>query len=91
MADLRKAARGRPCLVRLPCCNHDPDTTVLAHIRRSGIAGMGQKPPDVCGVWACSACHDAIDGRAGKVLVSDADVLDALLRTLKALSDEELV
>lgn len=52
---------------------------------------MGQKPPDVCGVWACSACHDAIDGRAGKVLVSDADVLDALLRTLKALSDEELV
>jgi hypothetical protein len=24
---------------------------------------MGQKPDDVLGAWACSACHDAIDGR----------------------------
>lgn len=26
---------------------------------------MGQKPPDWCSVYACSACHDAIDRRDG--------------------------
>ncbi|ECK2143415.1 DUF1364 domain-containing protein, partial [Salmonella enterica subsp. enterica serovar Enteritidis] len=32
MADLRKAARGRECQVRIPgYCNHNPETTVLAH------------------------------------------------------------
>ena len=65
---LRKSAQGEACSLRLPCCNHDPATTVLAHLRFFGWAGMGQKPPDYLAVFACSACHDAIDRR------SDADV-----------------
>ena len=48
MADLRKAARGRECQVRIPgVCNGNPETSVLAHIRLA----------------ACSACHDEIDRR----------------------------
>ena len=63
MTDLRKYARGRACQIRLPgICNHDSATTVLAHVRMPGT-GMGMKPPNVVGAHACSACHDAVDGR----------------------------
>lgn len=65
MTALRKQARGRQCQVRMPGCNHDPETTVLAHYRLSGLSGTGIKPPDLVGAWACSSCHDAIDGRTG--------------------------
>ena len=61
---LRKAARGMPCQVRLPGCNGGGDTTVLAHYRLAGYCGTGLKPDDdVFGAWACSNCHDLIDGR----------------------------
>jgi hypothetical protein len=51
-------------MVRIPSvCNHNPETTVLAHFRLAGYCGMGMKPDDALGAWACSACHDAIDGR----------------------------
>lgn len=92
--NLRKAARGRACQVRLPICNADSETTVLAHIRRSGVAGMGQKPPDTCAVLACSACHDAIDGR-GYCPVSrpelDSYILEAMCRTHAIWSKEGLL
>ena len=76
--NLRKYARGQDCMVRSAVCNGDPETTVLAHIRRGGVAGMGQKPPDTVAVWACSACHDALDRRIGRV--DDGIVLEALCR-----------
>jgi hypothetical protein len=61
MTDLRKEARGRECMVRIPgVCNGDPATTVLAHLNGGG---MGMKRPDTSGAWVCSACHDAVDGR----------------------------
>lgn len=61
---LRNAAKGKPCMVRLPgICNGNPETTVLAHIRIAGTCGVGMKPPDTQATYACSACHDAIDGR----------------------------
>ncbi len=64
MTDLRKLARGKDCMLRIPLvCNHDRETTVLAHVRR-GFYGMGTKPVDWCGVWACSACHDVYDERS---------------------------
>ena len=73
----------------IPICNSDPSTTVLAHIRRSGVAGTGQKPPDLIGVWACSECHDVLDGRSNfKVRDLDADTLDGLVRTLNKVSKE---
>ena len=62
--DYRKEAKGRACQVRLVgVCNYNPETTVLAHIRATGITGAGQKAPDQLGAWACSCCHDAIDLR----------------------------
>jgi len=90
MTDLRKLAKGKPCQVRLyEICNFDSTTTVLAHIRRGGVAGAGQKPPDLCAVWACSNCHDAIDGRLGNLSPRDldSDLLDGLCRTLKEVSE----
>lgn len=58
---LRDSARGQPCMVRLPgICNHDPATTVLAHLNGGG---MGTKKSDLFGAFCCSACHDVLDGR----------------------------
>lgn len=63
MSTLTKLARGRECLVRLPgICNHNPETTILAHYRLSGLCGVGLKPPDFLGAHCCSACHSACDG-----------------------------
>ena len=63
MSRLTKLARGRECQVRLPCCNHNAETTILAHYRLAGTCGIGMKPNDLQGAWACSACHDEIDRR----------------------------
>lgn len=61
--NLRKLAQGQECTVRLPrVCNFDSTTTVLAHYRMVGD-GMGRKPPDERGAFACSACHNLVDGR----------------------------
>ena len=62
--NLRKLAKGQPCMIRVPgVCNRDPATTVLAHYRMAGLCGAGMKPPDALGAFSCSACHDAVDGR----------------------------
>lgn len=43
MVDLRKAARGQMCTVRIPgYCNHDPETSVLAHYRLAERAEQRQ-------------------------------------------------
>ena len=61
--DLRKLAKGRECQVRIPRhCNHNPETTVLAHYRLAGLCGIGMKPDDMIGAWACSECHRICDG-----------------------------
>lgn len=92
MVNLRKLARGQPCLVRLPGCDGGGETTVLAHIRRANVAGVGQKPPDLCGVYACARCHDLIDGRSHAANLGKADIDHALfyglLRTLAIVSRE---
>jgi hypothetical protein len=98
MSKLRKAARGRDCQVRIPgVCNHNPETTVLAHL--SG-AGMGRKANDLHGAWACSDCHDVIDGRrsassaygepvtAEEILIAH---LEGVIRTQEQLIDEGLI
>jgi hypothetical protein len=62
--DLRKLARGQPCLIRVPgVCNGRTDTTVLCHIRMTGISGMGYKAPDALGAHGCSHCHAYCDGQ----------------------------
>ncbi|CAI1591545.1 DUF1364 domain-containing protein [Serratia fonticola] len=68
MSKLTKAARGRECQVRIPgVCNQNDETTVLAHYRLAGTCGTGIKPDDSQGAWACSSCHDEIDGRTHNI------------------------
>ena len=92
---LRKEARGRGCMVRIPeVCNYNSETTVLAHYRLAGVSGIGMKSPDILGAWACSACHDAIDRRAHTDL--DRDYvrllhLEGMARTLAQLNREGLL
>ena len=92
---LRKEARGRGCMVRIPeVCNHNSETVVLCHYRLVGVSGMGMKSPDVLGAWACSSCHDAIDRRAHTDL--DRDYvrllhLEGMARTLAQLNREGLL
>ena len=95
MTKLRKEARGRGCMVRIPeVCTHNSETVVLAHYRLAGVSGIGMKSPDVIGAWACSACHDAIDRRAHTDL--DRDYvrllhLEGMARTLAQLNREGLI
>jgi hypothetical protein len=93
---LRTLAQGQPCMVRIPgVCNGNPETTVLAHIRRGNVAGMGQKPPDLCGVWACSSCHDVMDMRKidgpHDALAMDHIILRALVQQLAYYHKHEIV
>ena len=91
---IRQSARGETCTLRLlGVCNHDPATTVLAHLRVFGAAGMGQKPADYAAVYACHACHDALDRRdmmsAGQCGMED--ILRALLETHRRLAAKALL
>ena len=73
---LLSAANGQECMVKIPdICNGDTATTVAAHSRlgRHGH-GMGRKADDIFTAWACSACHDALDGRTKTIY--DRDTLD---------------
>lgn len=80
--NLRKLAKAQICRVRLPgVCNGNRETTVLAHVRE-GFYGMGVKPPDLCGVHACSSCHDAIDGRSRPKHLTPDEITKATLRAL---------
>lgn len=88
---LRNSARGRECQVRLQdICNHNPETTVLAHLNGGG---MGTKHSDLMAAFACSACHDEIDRRTmnfGAQYVRLAH-LEGIMRTLQIWLDEGLV
>jgi hypothetical protein len=94
MSKLTKAARGRNCQVRLPgICNHNPETTVLAHYRLAGTCGVGMKPHDLFGAWACSACHDEIDRRTRSTDAESAALahLEGVIRTQAVLIREGMV
>lgn len=92
MKSLRELAEGQPCYLRLPGCSHDPEQTVLAHIRRGSVGGMGRKPPDVCAVPLDSYCHDVVDGRIKTGLARteiDAELLRAQNQWLAWLFENE--
>ena len=93
---LRKEARGRGCTVRIPgVCNFNSETVVLGHIRVAGVSGMGLKAPDLLGAWACSACHDEIDGRTHTSGLSRDELrlahYDGMARTIMQLHKEGLI
>ena len=93
--NLRKQARGRGCMVRLPeICNHNSETVILAHYRMAGLSGVGMKPDDALGAWSCSSCHDAIDRRSHMELERDyvrLAHLEGVMRTLAVLRSEKLL
>jgi len=73
-------------------CNRNPETTVAAHYRLAGICGAGMKPIPILCAHACSACHDAIDGRASTDDYTRAELrlahAEAVLRTIDKLVRE---
>lgn len=65
-AHLLSMARGRPCLIRSPLCNFNPETTVACH--GAGVAngkGLGYKVSDAMTVWGCSGCNHYTDAYGG--------------------------
>lgn len=76
-------------MIRIPgVCNCRPDTTVLCHLRMSGISGMGLKANDLLAAWGCSDCHryvdtHGIDGRTA--------LLEGMARTQAHLIDRGFV
>lgn len=92
---LEKLARGQACHVRLPeVCNGNPETTVLCHIRRGNLGGMGIKPDSIFAVPMCSSCHDVFDGRVPSGYSRaelDAEVLRALGQWLSWLWKNEYI
>jgi len=73
--NLRDYARGKHCTVRLNGCNPGPEneTVVLAHAP-SASKGTGIKSEDWWGAWACSNCHDVMDGRVNPGLTNKAPI-----------------
>lgn len=76
--------------MRLSGCNHDPETVVLAHIRIAGHAGMGLKPADYKACFACSHCHDVIDGRV-KGEFTEKDLLRGHFETMDVWAKSGLI
>lgn len=87
---LRQSARNQPCTLNLPSCNHDPATTVLAHLP-SPVKGMGNKGDDWHAVFACSNCHHDLDNRVWNEFHTLAAVLRGIQRTQKVWRDMGLI
>lgn len=89
MTPARANARGQDCTLRLPGCQNDTATVVLCHLRQFNGGGMGCKPPDVEGVFACAHCHSILDGRSRLIPELQPElnwerIAWALIRTLRA-------
>ncbi len=92
---IRRSAKGKPCLLRIPLvCQNRTETTIHAHVRLAGSGGVGSKPVDYAGIRACFECHEWLDRRNRGIDVeefADLFVLEGLLRTLAALEDEGVI
>ena len=88
---IRSSARGEDCSLRLGQCSSN-ETVVLCHIGR--LRGMAIKCGDHFGVYACSNCHDVIDGRVKSQfskLELQAEKLRALEETQQKLINKGLL
>lgn len=88
---ITKSAKGEDCTLLLGDCSGN-ETVVLCHIGKN--RGMAIKCGDHFAVYACSNCHDVIDGRAtalyGDEMVESAKMI-ALERTQQKLIDKGLL
>lgn len=85
----------RSCSVRLRGCTNARETVVFAHAP-SVDKGLGKKSPDWWGAFACSHCHDILDGRKphseeGFLVLNKAVWLDAIFETQKQFFDDGLL
>lgn len=80
---IRNSAKGEDCSLRLGMCSSN-ETVVLAHIGRN--RGIGIKCADYFAVYACSNCHDIIDGRVNNNLGLDLEY--EKLRALEETQDK---
>jgi hypothetical protein len=75
-------------MVRLEGCDGGGETTCLAHYRMAGQCGVGMKPDDALGAWACFNCHQIVDGPR-KTSMSRTEVrlahAEGVLRTIAEL------
>lgn len=68
----QRCAQGHECTLLIPdTCNGDSSTTILAHTGRHGSA---KRNHDEDAVYACSACHDAIDRRNNRFWSHDPEL-----------------
>lgn len=78
---IRNSAHGESCTLMIPgICNGNRETVVFAH--RPGLgSGMGIKNHDIFGAYACSSCHDEMDGKTHRrYWVYDGEKTDYWLR-----------
>jgi len=88
---IRDSARGEDCTLRLGVCSSN-ETVVLCHIGKR--RGMGLKCSDTFAIYACAACHDAIDGRVSSGFSKDelnTEKLRALEETQEAMIEKGLL
>ena len=82
-----KSACNQLCQVRVPgVCNHNPETTVLAHI--NGFRAGGHKALNIHGAYACFNCHSWLDGG---YIQSDVDKKDRDLIHLNAVIRTQII
>lgn len=80
---LRASARGQYCTMHIVgVCLGGTETTVLAHLP-SPVKGMGNKGDDYHAVFACRACHDALDQRRLSITEEYYYTIRALRSTIK--------
>jgi len=89
---ITRSARGKLCQIRIPgVCNHDPKTTVLAHLPG---AGMALKHLSIHGSYSCSACHDVVDFRVAYGWTNEQIKLahhEGVIRTQIIMVDEGIL
>jgi len=90
---IRDSARGQDCTVESPWCNHNPETVVFAHYSAPDESGMGMKPDDTSGAYACSDCHDWLDGRVNHAACIPEEYywFRACRRTWRLLIEREIL
>ncbi len=79
-AAIRDSARGAPCMLEFPCCNHDPATSVWCHWRDESF-GRGRKAHDTSGFVGCASCHRYLD----LVWAKDIDIGDIRFYVIRAM------
>lgn len=83
---IRQSAKDETCTIRYPGCTGGGEDTVFCHIN-SRWKGMGNKSPDLFGVYGCYHCHRKLD--EGRIPASEQ--LKALQETQMRLYQKGLI